>query len=235
MGVVGLFGVLGWLGGDSDRPVPNALGPMLGLVVGLPFSVLVHELGHALGAIAVRMRLTRLVFGNGPLLRAVVIGGIKVEVRRFQGIGLTAAGTIDQARYRSQWTVFSLAGPMISLLAAVLSFWPAGHDFLGRILFTSGLLHALMVAVTLRPGRGFGGTVSSDVADLREILAMSPQEIEGDIAYTASVWIGEFIDSGRRANAREVAERFIDDHPASEDRAWFEQQLRLIDEEGAGT
>lgn len=211
--------------GDQGRMLSSTFGILLGLIVGFPASVVVHEGGHGLAAILVRMRLRRLVIGNGPLLVSFAFGGVHLELRRYQGIGSTWAETINRTHYRKQWSLFGLAGPAASISAAVFSFLLAGGGFLGTMWFSIGLVHALMAVATLRPGSGFGGTVSSDVVDLREVLAMSPESVEADIAYTASLWVGEFAESGQKNAARDVVAEFVGSYPDSEHRPWFEDML----------
>lgn len=215
----------GLSGGDRGRMLSTTLGVGLGLVVGFPISVVVHEGGHALAAILLRMNLRRLVIGNGPLVATAALGSVQWELRRFQGIGSTWAETINRSRYRKQWIAFDLAGPVASIVAAVLSFLLAGRGFVGTMWLAMGLVHALMALVTLRPGRGFGGTVSSDVADVRDIVAMSEEDIEDEIAYTASIWVSELAESGRKDSARDVALEFVGDYPKSKHRPWFEETL----------
>lgn len=224
--LLGPLGALALSGADLAQWVPAAIGLTVGLIIGWPLCVVVHEAGHALAGRAVGMRVSRFVVGNGPLIGGADLGSVKLELRRYQGIGSAWAATLDTDRYRNQWTIFSLGGPSASAVAAAIAFLLGGRSGLGAVFVGLAITNAAMAAVTMRPGRGFGGAVSSDVNDLLRVRAMSDDEVRAEIAYEASQRVLAAEAAGRIDDAVQIARAFVTRHPdAGDTTAWFNQAL----------
>lgn len=215
----------GDIGFGSERGWSVGLTLAVALIVGLPLSVIIHEGAHALAAVLGGMRLDRVVIGSGPLLGSVTVGLVSLELRKYQGIGSTWAGTIDVTRYRGQWTAFYVAAPATSAVAAIICFVIGMAGMLAALWMLFSMLNALMAIVTFRPGRGFGGTVSSDLADLRDIRARSSGDIEEDVASTAMDWMVRDAGAGRLDAAVATARRFVAQYPDSVYRDYFTQSI----------
>ncbi len=225
--LLGPIGGLALAGGDLSRWASTALGLAIGLVIGWPLCVFVHESGHALAGRVAGMRLNRFVIGNGPPIGETTLSSVHFELRRYQGIGSTWVETLDTDRYRNQWTIFCLGGPFASALIAIACFMLAGRSGVGALFVGLGVTNAAMAAVTMRPGRGLGGAVSSDLNDLLRVRSMSDDEVRDEVAYYSSQRVLAAEAAGRLDEARQTARSFVDRHPGSgETTAWFHQALR---------
>ncbi len=87
----------------------------------LPFAVFIHEVGHAVAAVALRRRVTELTVGDASPLLTLRAGSFRLRLGSVTGEG-DAAGFIlyedDLASPRHTF-VIALAGPVASLAGAV--------------------------------------------------------------------------------------------------------------------
>lgn len=77
--------------------------------------VTLHELGHAIGAWAMRIHVREIWIGAGPTLFSVTFGELKVSLRPFLFEGRTLLSTTNSKRLRARLWVATLAGPVMSL------------------------------------------------------------------------------------------------------------------------
>jgi tetratricopeptide (TPR) repeat protein len=157
------LGLLGLLGADLAQGFSaNKLSVLFVLLFWGPLLVL-HELGHALGARLVGWRVTEVVIGFGRELHRFRLGGTRVRVRAVpvEGYVIATPGTLKRARLAQAWIYF--AGPLTELLvlaalAPVLDFeLPGPGAGVGRVALQSlGLAAALGALCTLFPYRSQG-------------------------------------------------------------------------------
>src|SRR5262245_4906570 len=109
---------------------------MLNLFLTLLFqslAVLPHELGHALAARALGVKVFRIVSGIGPRLLDVPMLGGTLEINAFQSSGFTAMGDPRESGLRLRLWLSTAAGPAVNalLLAAVVPWLNRPNPFKG--------------------------------------------------------------------------------------------------------
>lgn len=162
LGLAGIGGAVGYAIGASAAPVGRPEGIVDWFVlVPLYFLVLVfHELGHLVGGWLVRFRFLLLIVG--PVRIAREQGQIRMGWNRSAALagGLAASTPTDTERLRQRMAVVIAAGPVSSLLLAlvamgslfVLPLSERAQFFVG----ITGLLSAMIFVVTAIPGRTSG-------------------------------------------------------------------------------
>ncbi|MDP9175824.1 MAG: hypothetical protein M3O30_18445 [Planctomycetota bacterium] len=88
------------------------------LVIFLHLSIIPHELGHAAGALLVRMEVWCICFGRGFLLGKWHIGGIAIELRSIPRVGSVQGATLEIPCLRWRALVKTAAGPLANLALA---------------------------------------------------------------------------------------------------------------------
>jgi hypothetical protein len=87
-----------------------------GILIAAWISILPHELGHALGARLVGLKIHGIVWGSGPVLARGVFRGIPYRLHAFPLAGVTYTEIRDGAWFRLQRLVVVLAGPMSQIV-----------------------------------------------------------------------------------------------------------------------
>jgi Peptidase family M50 len=89
-------------------------------------TVIAHELGHLLAALAVRMRVDRVVIG--PLTFVRDVGRFRLRITwRSTTVGYVAARPTDVRDIRRRMFLFISAGPLVNLMVGSLLLWAAIH------------------------------------------------------------------------------------------------------------
>lgn len=159
-----------------------------------PLNAGLHELGHALAAKAMGMRVFRVYIGHGrPLLRSEVMGiDLRVNSMLFLG-GLTFAGHLTPHLLRTRQAVYVAAGPAANLALAGILALIGGRADLGDDLarLTQGpavlqvmlLANLLMAASSLFPARinTAMGTNTTDGTKLLGLLQKTPDFVENSL------------------------------------------------------
>jgi len=117
-----LLGAALWLcGALADVAAMYAAVFLLAVAVGAAIAVfrtlciLVHELGHALAALALGFRVRRVVIGVGPLVRRLNLAGARVEIRAAPFGGLMCPGPAEGRLVRLRFALVCLSGPVAEL------------------------------------------------------------------------------------------------------------------------
>jgi hypothetical protein len=120
-----------------DAPLPS----LLQLLLVTPIAVLCHELAHAGMALALTRGRVLVVVGYGPGL-SLSLGRLSLRLSPLAASGCCVhLGT----RERSDRAIIAAAGPIASLMLAVLG-WRIGEALAGDHHFAAGLFAALGVA-----------------------------------------------------------------------------------------
>jgi hypothetical protein len=142
-----LFIVVATFASDEGRlPMPTGLLFLNVAVVLLaePFLLLAHELGHALVAQVVGLRLHTVNVGTGAALFSFRLGGAPVRLNCVPGSGLTVT-THKSARWRrSRLALMVAAGPATSLLC-----WSALHGLAVAVHGSRSLVDLLLQPMPL--------------------------------------------------------------------------------------
>jgi hypothetical protein len=146
-----------------DAPLPS----LLQLLIATPLAVLCHELAHAGMALARTRGKVLVVVGYGPAL-SLSMGRLSLRLSPLAASGCCVhLGTRD----RSDRAVIAAAGPIASLMVAVLG-WRAGealatggHHFLGGFAVAIGLASAAIALLTALPVRYPAALAVSDDRD----------------------------------------------------------------------
>jgi tetratricopeptide (TPR) repeat protein len=115
------------LGRAAASPVVSAVGWFVAnlwlFVVSLAVSVLPHELGHALAAHALGLRVFSITVGVGPVVYERIAAGVRLRVHAYPFGGFTRCAFRDSRVWRLKHFLFIAAGPAVnvSFLAATLA------------------------------------------------------------------------------------------------------------------
>ena len=163
---------------EHARPDGDPVGPLTLLICFLA-GIFIHELGHVVGAVSVRFRVT--TFTVGPLMLQKGPTGIRFRRAQFRLGGLVTAVPVGTESLPRRMLIMTAAGPIASLLSALLAF------VLVRAMNEGGwsdwlLLYAINSAglgvLSLMPMRRF---YLSDGARIWEIFR-SPEKTERRVA-----------------------------------------------------
>jgi Tfp pilus assembly protein PilF len=183
-------------------------------------AVLPHELGHALAALAVGMRLFNVTIGwSGRALFVRRIFGYDVIFRRIPlgGSALTTPKTIRFARLR--FFVVVLSGPMVNVLLVVLGVWlinELADDAIAPwaiVAFICG--NTFLVAISLFPMRFWRGKrrIPNDGLLLLQTIRMPRSKIEEWHSATFCCEAAEALERGNISDAERWLAKGLDAYP----------------------
>lgn len=197
-------GFLGLIAADLAQGFSiDKLSVVFVLVAWVPLLML-HELGHALGARAVGWHVTEVVIGFGRELFRFRIGATRVRVHAvpIEGYVVPSPNSVRGARLKQAWIYF--AGPLADLLVLGLVAWsldfqaPGHTDSLGRLILESIAVTAAIGALcTLLPYRSAGNP--SDGLGILTSWLHSDERFQERLC-------APFISEGRRLLLREQTE-----------------------------
>ena len=123
-------------------------------VVGLPATILVHELGHALAARARGLRVRKLVVGDTADV-VVTAPGFRLQLGRFRGHGDVGGYVEHEAAGPGDVLIVAAAGPLASFLGALATAALAAelwsHGMVSAVLWLYALLGAVSAVENLVP------------------------------------------------------------------------------------
>ncbi len=179
------------------------------LLVFVVIAILPHELGHALAARALGLRLFRVEIGSGRTLYEKRIGGSSLHLKTFPYSGLTVALPRSAAWHRLRTWLFIAAGPLANLLLAAFA-WPFGspsgmHDF-GSTLYPWHfflLANLAIVVGNLAPQKvnTFFGKIGSDGLQLLQTPFFSLEKVRVRVM---TYYIFEGLEARRLGNHTEA-------------------------------
>jgi len=172
-----------------------------------------HEIGHALAAGAVGMKVWKLRVGRGPPKAAWRLGDVIVEIGRYPFLGGLAY--FDQLERASRWrsAVAVAGGPAMNLLLAITVFGVAAamltpgsdQDWVGAGLAGLGLGQLLQFAINIWPSKSVDGHPDSDGRQLWTLLTARRSERD---PYLEACFDSRILNNlGRFREARAVLER----------------------------
>ena len=147
-----------------------------------------HELGHALAARALNLRVFQVVVGVGKKLFECRILGVLVEFRTIPYGGYTLALPLDAQNFRTRHFIYALAGPVANLMVALIILAVAGWDRIAdfrphekisawSLLFASNAFIFISNLIPRAYPSATGWTVS-DGLHLIRALTMKPEDID---------------------------------------------------------
>ncbi len=182
--VVLAVGATGLLAGDADMaPVLFAAGLLAPLQCA---QVAPHELGHAVVARAVGLRVPRMNIGVGTVVKWFDVGATRVAVRSVPSGGSVALLASSARGYRLRSWCAVAAGPAVQVVIIVVAWrWPTNPSTATDVLRTMLLLTAMLILVTNlfpREIHGLVGVSHTDGWHLAKIPFFSKAEIETKVA-----------------------------------------------------
>src|SRR5438045_8892219 len=167
----GFGGFLGWAMQHANRG-ENPISPLMFLSFFFG-AVFVHELGHVAGALVVRFQVNS--FTVGPLMLRREPGGMRIRRTHVKIGGFVGIVPVGQHNLRRRMLVVVAAGPISSLLFALLGFllehsFGGESDWMSPFAVTSGAIAILSLIPTRRFYR-------SDGTQIWELLR-SPEKAE---------------------------------------------------------
>jgi len=117
-------------------------------------TTIAHELGHAVAARLVGMKVVGVVVGSGPILAARQWQGIRFEIRRYLlAGGRTAAYTQTESFAKWRHVVFMLGGAganvlLLALAMGMLALVATRLGFLNPLVFTAALCLVALLAIS---------------------------------------------------------------------------------------
>lgn len=207
-------------------PQVTALAGNLVLVaVSLAVGVVLHEAGHAFAARALGFEVHSVRIGQGRLRRAFTFAGLRCEWRGWPDAGLVVASRTELRGLVPRLLAVVLAGPAVTVLAALVLAWAAGAPGSWYGVATSGpapiqaalVAHLLLSAACLLPvmTRVAGQPQPSDTL-LAVLLLASPAQQAKRLAEVA--WALRAEERRRLGDVDGAAERLrrgLAEHPDS--------------------
>ncbi len=196
------------------------------LMAFLALLVVPHELGHALGAWLVGLRVFCVEIGQGRLLGSVRLLGVRWQLRAFVDSGTTYTGQPNLRFFRLKLFLMVLGGPLLNglLLAAVL-WWRPPEALWGEVARWPGdrllplpafvLAGAVLLLVSLVPCRvrETGATHATDGLKLLLAPLVSRAERENSHALYFALEGGECLSVGRPLDALRWYEQGLQRYP----------------------
>ena len=222
------FCVLPFPGGAAFRLGAAGAG-FLALYFGIHAFIFCHELGHLSMAALLRLRISRLQVGTGPILLAGRVGLMRWEWRALHGGGVVHADSGDERGWRLRRWLMIAGGPAAHAAAcALLAWWlwrHAGDDFLrsgwrdAPGFFALALLYyeayRLLMALLPRAGSIDGRPLHTDGHWLLRLPFFSPAAVRRNVVIAALGFSERLWEDGRhdeaRAQVRRIQARYPDD------------------------
>ena len=199
---------------DTHDPATSgivALVAIIGIAPALVLAVFLHELTHALTAVAFGQTVTRVLVGEGVAWWRIgrdpqfVIGSVPL------GNGLTTVLDLRRVGYRWRFGVMSMTAPVASATLALAAYaltveWsiPART---AALLFAFS--NAALTVATLIPVATFGGRVWSDLAATLLLARADDRVIEEHMLQSTQERMKILVDAGLLTRAIETARRAV--------------------------
>jgi hypothetical protein len=179
-------------------------------------ATVVHEMGHAMTASMLRMKVHGMVVGSGPEIGQFQFLGFPVIFKLFAlGGGHTVATLPTLHRARTKTTLFILAGPITNLLALIIVMWILGPDIVQAnypestklypgLAFIGANLLAFAVNMYPRNVQTEFGTSASDGLNLLKTLTKK-YDFTGSVEAHLLLSSREQLDKKDYSGARELA------------------------------
>lgn len=199
-------------------------------------SVLLHELGHAMGAAAAGLRPFVVIAGGGRSLFLRDVAGVTVDLGMLPGNGLTMmAGRRLEPWIKWRLLVAYASGPTVSaaLLAAALfgfpeqwrSFLSSSDRWIGpasALILANGLL--LLTSLVPLPQRNDAGSLRNDITQILALPWLKPEALERIVKSARSASMTRLFQLRRYEAAFDEGRRRLIEDP----NAW-EVRLHLAD------
>jgi tetratricopeptide (TPR) repeat protein len=155
-------------------------------------AVVLHELGHALAAVAVGFRVAALSIGGGTRTKAFALRNLFLLVGASPLEGLVLPRPPSTRHYRKKMALVLVAGTAVNVLCAAGTWYLLDPGALGdtaRGLAALWIAANLAMALNLLPivSRGALGTLRSDGLQLLELRKMSDDQVEQRVRNAAFV------------------------------------------------
>lgn len=186
--------------------------------------VLPHELGHALSARLLGLRVYRISAGIGPELWTGRLLGGRIEIRRYPFGGYTVALDDREPGFRLRRWIHIACGPLVNavLIAAVLPFVPhpfrwstmgQGFDPVKAFLIANAC--TLFFNLLPRRTRSSLGPGKTDGLHLLTIPFSSRDEVRRQLALTYALPAGEALEARRNDDAIRIFREGLQKYPES--------------------
>ncbi len=172
-----------------------------------------HELGHAVVAKLLGLRIFAIIFGTGKTLVKKQINTIHFSLNIFPFSGIVVWGTADPKFYRLRYFLSILAGPAVHIIFLILlvprfirgSSIYLGDSFLDMFLFVLAASNLVLLIVNLYPRSFYTafGLHPSDGLALYKTLKMSSSERDTHLA-------GYYLYEGMIANEQMRYQQALD-------------------------
>ncbi len=179
---VGLF----LLGFYLTRSLPESLAFVVLTYVIAYFSIFVHELGHAIAARFVGMRMLTFSIGGGVRQKVFRIGRYVMFFRPFPSEGHIRFIPTDLAHYRKKLALVLVAGPATNIFIGIGAIWFGLTYFdqmpveLNRVLRLVAVINLTMGVMNLWPSTVQHGqsTINTDGSQLLGIRTLKNEDIQ---------------------------------------------------------
>ena len=191
-------------------------------------ATVVHELGHALTAGMLGMRLFLVSIGRGKTLVERKLKGVSFVVNAIPFGGMTLAAQKSTRFYRLKALLLHVSGPLanVAMLAAVFLFvdWVGLMSIVGAGMtrtLAPGYMYVLACAATLaagaRPRRTYTefGLVPNDLLNFIKAPFLSASEVQGGLASRFLLEALQCLKDKQYLASREWCERGLAEHPGN--------------------
>jgi hypothetical protein len=186
-GVAAVVGTLFWplfllAGSQRGSSQPISLFAVLLAAVLVPAAILTHEVGHAIAGVLLRLEISGMDIGYGPVVGRVQIGGFRVQLHRWPVCGCVYLGSRTSRFLRTRLWISILAGPgtNVAMAAIATTYWPKWEPVTGPVPLGIWLIiNALLIFTALVPYRTsqYGRLHRSDGLALLEIPRMTTAQL----------------------------------------------------------
>lgn len=155
---------------DDPAQALGIVGLLFAGLASLPLATAVHEVGHAVAAVAVGRHVVDLLIGKGPQIAKFRVAGVDIKIGKYLAAGgLMRSFAATDARSRWRDAVLLSSGVLANAMAASLAFLAAtrplqSNDALGAgcsvLLLGFAIVNAGMAAINILPWQisGVGGS-----------------------------------------------------------------------------
>jgi tetratricopeptide (TPR) repeat protein len=187
--------------------------------------VLPHELGHALTARLLGMKVSEIVVGFGRTVFRRTLFGSEVQFKSIPYGGFAYAAPRDGKAFRLRQSLFVMAGPMANVLLLAAA-WPFIEEPLSFFELDSALqpvkmffvANAVTVAICVIPFRANTalGPIPNDGLALWQTLVSPADELERGLTGCDAFEVAELIKQKKFAAAKEYLEKALVTRPDNE-------------------